>query len=146
LLLGSGLVFASAVTYAIYLIAGAKLVLKMGSLRFAAYAATAASVFSITHFLFVKGTAGLVVPQPVYWLMLGMATLSTVIPLWLLAEGLRRIGANQAAMVGCIGPVTTILFAWVFLGEPITLLQSAGAALVLAGVMVISIKPQANSG
>jgi drug/metabolite transporter (DMT)-like permease len=143
LALGSALVFGSAVTYAVYLIAGARMVLKLGSLRFAAHASIWASVFSIAHFLAVKGAAGLLVPQPVYWLMLGMAVLSTVVPLWLMAEGLRRIGANQAALVGCIGPVSTIVLADLFLGEPITVLQTTGAALVLAGVLVISLKPQA---
>jgi drug/metabolite transporter (DMT)-like permease len=30
-----------------------------------------------------------------------------------------------------------------FLGEPVTAMQLAGAALVLAGIMIISVKPRA---
>jgi len=33
-------------------------------------------------------------------------------------------------------------FAWMFLGEAMTLVQLAGAALVLAGVRIITLKPQ----
>ena len=143
MLLGAGLVFASAVTYAIYLIAGSRYVLTMGSMRFTAYAATSASFFVIAHFMALRGPAQLAVPNEVYVLVLIMAIFTTVMPLWLMAEGLKRIGANQVALVGCIGPLSTMVFGQIFLGEPITLIQLAGAALVLAGVLIISLKPQA---
>lgn len=78
-----------------------------------------------------------------YWLTLVLAIFSTVLPLWLIAEGLKRIGANQVSLVACIGPIATIALAQVFLGEPITFAQLAGALLVLAGVIIISVKPQA---
>jgi len=64
-----------------------------------------------------------------------------VLPLWLMAEGLKRIGANQVALTGCIGPVATMAFAWLFLGEKISTVQMAGASLVLAGVLLISLRP-----
>lgn len=143
LLLGGSLVFASAATYAIYLLAGSRIVLKLGSMRFAAYTSIAACVFVIAHFMITHGPSALAVPHQVYWLALVMAVFSTVLPLWLMAEGLRRIGANQAALVGCIGPISTFVFARIFLDEPITLAQLAGAGLVLAGVMIISVRPQA---
>lgn len=59
-----------------------------------------------------------------------------------MSEGLKRIGANQVSLVGCIGPLATLAFAWAFLGEAITLIQLAGAALVLAGVLIISARPR----
>jgi drug/metabolite transporter (DMT)-like permease len=80
----------------------------------------------------------LVLPTQVYWLTLSMAIVSTVIPAWLMAEGIRLSGANHAAMVGSVGPVATIFFGYWFLGEPITAIQTAGAVLVLAGVMLVS--------
>ncbi len=143
MLLGAGLVFASAVTYAIYLIAGSRYVLTMGSMRFTAYAATSASFFVIAHFMALRGPSQLAAPNDVYVLVLIMAIFTTVTPLWLMAEGLKRIGANQVALVGCIGPLSTMVFGQIFLGERITLIQLIGAALVLAGVLIISLKPQA---
>ena len=143
ILLGAGLVFASAVTYATYLIAGSQLVMKMGSMRFTAYASTAASCFVIAHFMALRGPSQLAASNEVYWLVLIMAVFTTVLPLWLMAEGLKRIGANQVALVGCIGPLSTMGFGQIFLGEAITLIQLLGAGLVLTGVLIISVKPQA---
>jgi drug/metabolite transporter (DMT)-like permease len=41
--------------------------------------------------------------------------------------------------VGSVGPVATIFLGFFFLGEPITAVQVAGAVLVLAGVMTVSL-------
>lgn len=140
--LGAALVFASAVAYASYLIAGSRLVQRTGSMRFTAYASISASFFVIAHFFTTHRVEQLVVPTSFYGLMLVMAVFSTVLPLWLMAEGLKRLGANQVALIACVGPLATILLAHLFVGEPITAVQLAGAALVLGGVMIISLKPQ----
>lgn len=139
--LGGILVFGSAVTYAGYLVAGSSLVRKVGSMRFTSYASIAATCFVLGTFFAMHGTAALAVPHEVYGLAVILSVFSTVLPLWFMAEGLKRIGANQASLVACIGPIATIVFAWMFLDEPITAVQSAGAAFVLAGVMIISLKP-----
>lgn len=144
LLLGAALVFASAVTTAVYYIAGSRYVQQMGSVRFTAYAATSAACFVIAHFMATHSPSQLLVPQPVFVLALIMATFSTVLPLWLVAEGMKRLGANQVALIGCVGPLSTMLFGQAFLGEAITLIQMIGAALVMAGVLIISLKPQAT--
>ena len=75
---------------------------------------------------------------------------SPVIPAWLMSEGIRLTGANHAAMVGSVGPVATIFFGYWFLSEPITIIQIAGAALVLAGITLVStrrtIAPRKKNG
>lgn len=139
---GALLVFGSAVTYAVYLVAGSRLVLKFGSMRFSAYASLIATGFVIAHFSATRPLQALVVAEEVYLLVAVLAVFSTVLPLWLMAEGLKRIGANQVSLTGCIGPVATMAFAWMFLGESVSAEQLAGAALVLAGVLIISLKPR----
>lgn len=146
MLLGAMLVFASSFSTAIYYIAGSRYIQKLGSVRYTAYAATSASFFVIAHFMALHGPSRLLVEQEVYVLTLIMALFSTVLPLWLVAEGLKRIGPNQVALVGCVGPLSTMLFGQLFLGEPITLIQLLGAGLVLAGVLIISLKPQSAPG
>jgi drug/metabolite transporter (DMT)-like permease len=143
LLLGAALVFGSAVTYAVYLIAGTRMIQKLGSMRFTAYASLAATTFVLATFLATHGVASLAVPVEVYGLSAVLAVFSTVLPLWLLAEALRRIGASQVSLVACIGPVATIALAHFVLNETVTPVQLAGAALVLSGVFIISVKPQA---
>jgi drug/metabolite transporter (DMT)-like permease len=73
-----------------------------------------------------------------------MAVGSTVIPGFLVAEALRRIGANKVAIIGALGPVTAILLGYLGLDEMMTPLQIAGAALVLIGVVAISLRPHAR--
>ncbi len=141
--LGTLLVFCSAVTYAVYLVAGSRLVHKFGSMRFTAYASLIATGFVLAHFLALRPLQALRVAQEVYGIVAVLAVFATVLPLWLMAEGLRRIGANQLSLVGCIGPLATMVFAWTFLGETISAVQLGGAVLVLAGVLIISLKPQA---
>jgi len=136
--LGGGLVFASGIVYAFYLIGAGEIVGKIGAMRFTAYAMLVACMACVVQFFATHDTQALVVPAQVYWLTLAMAMISTVIPAWLMSEGIRLKGANHAAMVGSIGPVATIFFGYWFLGEPVTVIQIAGAALVLAGVTLVS--------
>ncbi len=142
-LLGAMLVFGSAITYATYLVAGSRLVHRFGSMRFSAYASLIATGFVMTHFFAIRPAQALLVDGKVYALVTVLAVFSTVLPLWLMAEGLKRIGANQVSLVACAGPLATMAFASAFLGEPVTPIQIAGAALVLAGVLIISLRPTA---
>jgi drug/metabolite transporter (DMT)-like permease len=69
-----------------------------------------------------------------------MAIFSTVIPSYLVSEAIKRIGSDNAAIAGSIGPVSTILQAYFFLAEPISLLQLLGTIFVLVGVLLIGKK------
>jgi len=143
--LGAGLCFASAAGYAIYLVAGSQVVQRVGSVRFTAYAMVVASFFCIVQFFLLRPLSALQMPPQVYRLAIAMALVSTVLPVFITAEALRRIGANQVALMGALGPVTTIFFAWLGLDEVMTPVQLAGAALVLAGVMLVTLKPANQS-
>lgn len=140
--IGALLVFGSAVTYAVYLVTGSRLVHKFGSMRFSAYASLIATGFVLAHFTATRPLEALHAVPEVYALVAVLAVFSTVLPLWLMAEGLRRIGASQVSLIGCIGPVATLAFAALFLGEAVTAMQLAGGALVLAGVLIISLRPR----
>jgi drug/metabolite transporter (DMT)-like permease len=138
--LGAGLVFASAAGYAIYLVAGSQVVQRVGSIRFTAYATSVASFLCIAQFFLLRPLAALALPAEVYGLAVTMAVFSTVLPVFLTTEALRRIGANHVAMLGALGPVSTIFFGWVGLDEALAPVQWAGVALVLAGVMLVTLR------
>lgn len=140
--LGAALVFASSTCYAIYLVAGSEIIARVGSMRFTAYAMATASVVCIAQFFLLRPLAALDLPAPVYLYAIGMAVVSTVIPSFMTSEALRRIGANRVAIIGALGPVTAIALGYIGLDEIMTPLQTAGAALVLVGVVVISLKPR----
>jgi drug/metabolite transporter (DMT)-like permease len=141
--LGSLLVFGSALAYAVYLVWGGGLITRLGSVRFTAYAMTVASAFCILQFLLTRPLSALALPAPVYGYGVLMAILSTVFPVWAVSEAIRRVGASRVALVSAVGPVATIFLGYLFLGEPITAIQLAGATLVLAGVVMLSLKKQA---
>jgi drug/metabolite transporter (DMT)-like permease len=60
-----------------------------------------------------------------------------VIPSFMLSAGMKRIGANNAAIVSSIGSVSTILQAHFFLGDKIFTEQLIGTGLVVAGVLIV---------
>ena len=129
----------------IYLVAGSEIIARVGSVRFTAYAMATASVVCIAQFFLLRPLAALDLPAPVYLYAIGMALVSTVIPSFMTSEALQRIGANKVAIIGALGPVTAIALGYLGLDEIMTPLQIAGAALVLVGVVVISLKPKSFS-
>jgi drug/metabolite transporter (DMT)-like permease len=141
--LGAALAFASSICYALYLVAGAEVITRVGSVRFTAYAMSAASAACILQFFALRPLSALDVPAPVFGYAIAMAVVSTAVPVFMTSEALRRVGANTVAIIGALGPVTTIAFGWLGLEEVMTPLQLAGAALVLVGVVVISLRPAA---
>jgi drug/metabolite transporter (DMT)-like permease len=95
----------------------------------------------IIHYLIIhRGIGNLTFPYPIYIIGLLMATISTVIPTLLVSEGIRRIGASNTSIVGSTGPISTIVLAYIYLGERLTLVQVLGAILVLSGVLLISLQ------
>jgi drug/metabolite transporter (DMT)-like permease len=99
------------------------------------------TVWVLLQFVLTRDTALLRVPAPIYGLALAMAVFSTVLPTWLVAEAIRRIGADASSLIGSLGPVFTIgLGAWI-LGEAVHGIQLFGAALVLGGVLLVTRQP-----
>jgi len=141
LALGAGLVFASAVVYSFYLVFSSRIVPRVGAMRFTAWAMLVSTVFALAQFLFTHRLSALALPAPLYSLSLTLAVVATVLPALFLSEGLRRVGANHAALVGSVGPVVTLALGAMFLGEHLDAPQLCGAALVLAGVTLVSLRP-----
>jgi drug/metabolite transporter (DMT)-like permease len=140
LYLGSFLVFLCAITYSMYIAGSGKLIPVVGANKFTAYAMLAATVGIFGHFA-VAGQGGLLVASQSLWgYGLGLAIFSTVLPSFLISQGLKRIGANNVAIVSGIGPISTIAQAHFFLREPIFVAQIAGTVLVVLGVLLLSWK------
>jgi len=142
-LIGGGFVFACTVTYAIYIVGSGEMVGRIGALRFAAFAATVSAVCCVVQFALTRPlSAAFEFPLPVYGYSLAMAVIATVLPVILTAKAIQMIGAPKVAIIGAVGPVATIVLAWWLLGETISWEQIVGAALVMSGVLLISVKPR----
>lgn len=139
-LLGAGFVLLSALAFAVYLLGSGTLVRKAGALRFSAYAMLAATVPQLLQFVWTHPLSALRLPAEVYWLGVLLALVSTVLPILMFAEGLRRIGANQAAILGAAGPVAVLAYGALWLHEPFGIMQALGSACVLAGVLLLTFR------
>ncbi len=138
---GGALVFGSAFLYAVYLVRAGPVIARIGSTRFIAWAMLVSSIFVLAQFALTRPLAALAVPPSIQLLVLAMAVFSTVLPTWLIAEAVQRIGANASSQIGSLGPVFTIFLGALLLDEPVHAIQIIGAALVLAGVTLVARKP-----
>ena len=139
-LFGAMLVFASSMCYAIYLVAGSQLVKRVGSLRFTAYTMIISTLPAVVQFVLLESPAALELPAQVWGYVAVLAFGCTVFPVLLVAESLKRIGANHFALIGALGPVTSVLADFGLLGGGLTAVQVAGGALVILGVLLVSLK------
>ncbi|MDA7087126.1 DMT family transporter [Pseudomonas sp. SA3-5] len=137
-LIGAALVFGSALSYAFYSSGAEIAIRRLGSIRFAALAIIVSSLATQLHFLATQPFSTLQQPVEVYLYGVAMAVFSTLLPVFWQSAALRHIGAARTVLIGTLGPVLTIFFAWGLLAEPVSLAQLAGAGLVLAGVLLVS--------
>lgn len=136
-LYGSTLIFVCAFTYAAYIVGSGKLIPHVGASKFNSYAMSFASAGVLLHFFLFSDVSLLHLPAVVYLYSFAMAVFATVIPSYLVAAAINRVGSDNTAIVGSVGPVSTILLAYIFLGEAITVWQLIGTAFILFGVLII---------
>ncbi len=139
-LFGALLIFAGAFLYAVYLVAGSQVVRRVGSMRFTAYSMVVSSVPAVVQFLILEPASALVLPEQVWLYATVLATLSTVLPVFLQAEALKRIGANHFAIIGAVGPVSVAITSAAGLDEPFSWIQALGGLLVIFGVLLVSVR------
>jgi drug/metabolite transporter (DMT)-like permease len=142
---GSGLIFLCSVTYAIYVSGSGKMIPVLGAAKFTAYSMLAAIAGIFTHYLIRGKGTGLFSPGGAWTYGLILAIVATVIPTFLLAAGMKRIGSSNAVIISSIGPVSTILQAHFFLGEQLLWEQIVGTLLVISGVLLIGLRSRAES-
>lgn len=138
--LGAGLIFVSALAYAIYLVGSGRLIPKLGTLRYTSLAMTIAALMIVAHHGVVYQWRLFHYPAEVYYLALLMAAVATVLPSLMVSEGIRLVGSSHAAIIGSVGPIATIALAYIFLDEKMGWLQWLGTIVVIGGVLLISLR------
>jgi drug/metabolite transporter (DMT)-like permease len=139
-LFGALLIFGGALLYAVYLVAGSQVVKRVGSMRFTAYSMAISSIPAVLQFALLEPAGALDLPAAVWGYAGVLATFSTVLPVFLQAEALKRIGANHFALIGAVGPVSVAVTSALGLDEPFTWIQALGGLLVISGVLLVSTK------
>ena len=134
---GSFLIFLCSITYSIYIVGSGRLIPAVGVTRFTAYAMLTSTAGVFLHFTFAGSVQALQEAGTHWWYGILLAVVATVLPSFMLSNGMKRIGSNNVAIISAVGPVSTIVQAHFVLGENIFPAQIVGTILVIIGVIFI---------
>lgn len=123
------------ITYAIYVLVSGHLQKNVPPLSSSLYVITAAAVAlwcfhqpdveRILHFHQVE-----------YLCIVGIAIVSTIMPLTLFLSGMQKISSSKASIIVMIEPVTAAFAGWFFLDEQLGPRQIIGGGIILAGLFL----------
>ncbi len=133
-IIGTGLVLGCAITFATYQLFAKKIISTMGSMLFTSIALTGSGIACIIHYVVVSRGFDFSSSPRFFWLSAGCAIFATVIPSFLVNAGLSRTTPQTTSMIATISPLVTIALAVWILGEPFTIADAIGAAMVIAGI------------
>lgn len=101
-------------------------------------------VFLVGFFAFFFGNR----PYPNGLEVWSIATLLGIftgfIPFLSFSYGIRKIGAGKAVIISSLGPVLTVLWAYILLREQLEVVQIFGMVMIVVGVMAIKLKRPVN--
>jgi len=138
LMKGSLLVLGAAIVFSMYTVGSVSYIKKFGSIRFTTFAMVASTMATLMHAILIHGLDFLIQPLSTYMLILPMAIFSTVMPLILMAEGVKRMGASRASIISTTGPVITITLAVLILDEVFGFIQAVGGLMIILGVYFVA--------
>lgn len=130
--IGTALVLACAVTFALNQLYAKNLITIMGSIIYTSISMVAGGFASVVIHAASDGDFG--ASSTFLWYAAGCAVFATVIPIFCINAGLARTSAQTVGMISTISPLVTIIFAIWILGEPFTWADAVGSCLVLLGV------------
>ncbi len=134
---GAALAFGAACVYTVYILSSQGVAARMSPYLLSAFVCTGGSLtLAIATWLVGDLHPSAVTGLGWLWLVC-IALVSTVVAISLFFAGLRRVGPSAAAILGTVEPVVTVLLAFIVFTETLTAAQIAGAALVLASVVVL---------
>ena len=129
----------TAFIYAIYFVLSGRLLPKIGTLRYTCIGMCGAGTSVFLHHVLSGGGSLFDFEKEVYAYILLMALISTVLPSFMILEGIRIIGASRSSILLSIGPIATLVMAKYILGENFGLPQLLGTLFVIAGITYLSV-------
>jgi drug/metabolite transporter (DMT)-like permease len=130
--IGTSLVLVCAITFALNQLYAKQLITVLGSVFYTSISMVAGGIAAVLIHTVSDGDFG--ASSFFLWMALGTAIFATVLPIFCINAGLAYTSAQTVGMISTISPLVTIILAVTILGEPFTLVDAMGSALVLAGV------------
>lgn len=138
--LGALLGLTAAVVFSTYILGSAEISGRVHPLLLSALVCTgAAATLSLVSAAAGELRLGDLSTSGFGWLT-ALAIVSTVAAIGLFFAGLRRVGPTTAAILGTAEPLTAVLLAGVVFGESLGPAQVAGAALIVAAAVLLSLQ------
>lgn len=134
---GSVYVLLCAATFATYFLVSERYTRRVGALPFTVFAMTGAAAGLLAWYLPRHAALPAVPDAATAGLVAVLVLFSTVAPVLMLAEGVRRVGAERGAIVSTVGPPFTVVVAWGLLGEELTPSQLLGTVLIVVGILAV---------
>jgi len=137
-MLGAVLAFCSALTYATLLLRAKKILrgISSGSLMLLEYSVASAVLLPFVIAAYARGDGPST--QGSYAALVTLGVFHTAIAGFIFLSGLRRVRTDHAAILTYVEPVSAVVFAAAFLGEPLTTATVVGGALVVGGGIVVA--------
>ena len=137
-LLGAGLAFASAITYAALLLRSKKILRGISgmSLMLIEYVVASVILLPFVAVMYARGHGPTHVGTYVALLTLGLV--QTALAGMIFLGGLRQVRTDHAAVLTYAEPVAAVLFAAAFLGEGLSGWTLAGGAMVVVGGLAVA--------
>ncbi|MFQ3322805.1 MAG: drug/metabolite transporter (DMT)-like permease [Pseudomonadales bacterium] len=136
---GALLVFGSALAFSCYLVSAERTMKTISSAMFTSLAMLGSTVAIFVHFLLTRELSDILgYSVELYALAFAIAIFSTILPSFMMAEGIKRITATRASIIGSVGPVSTMIMGFLFLDETITVFHIAGLAVVVISSLALS--------
>lgn len=137
-MLGCALGLSGAAVYSLYIVAGNRILKNISPLVSTTHICVSASLVFLLAGL-SSGELSLAF-SPAGWLsILGIAIFATLFAILSFFAGLSRIGATNASIISTVEPVLTVILSALLLGERITLVQTLGGMLILAGILILQV-------
>ena len=135
---GAIFAFLAAISYSVYILINQEIGKKIGSILFTSYSVSSSFLFINIHYFSTLSTENLHAISMKGWgIILTMAIFCTCLPLVLISEGIKKIGAPRFSLINATGPIMTIFLCYVMLDERMSLIQLTGAAIII-GVLSYS--------
>ena len=111
----------------------------MGSALFTSIALSGSAFACIAHYIITSWSFDFSASPRFLMLSAGTGFFATVLPSFLVNAGLSRISPQSTSMIATLSPLLTIALAVWILGEPFTLANAVGSAMVIAGVGIYAL-------
>ena len=134
--LGLAMAASTAVAYATYVLLADRVARRVDGLMLATLVITGAALSTLTGGA-VSGSLDFALSVPAWATIATLAGLSTVVPIATFLLALPRIGPGTASILSSLETVIAVILAALLLDDGLGLTQIAGAAFVLAAVVVL---------